>query len=89
MELEKFIKKCKKCKISEERIYCLIFDRYHYYECYKTYQDIKNTIKELTNSKRITFINSDETCIQETEFYLTHMNNIYKLKQLGYTSLNS
>ena len=53
MELERFIKKCKKCKNSEERIYCLIFDRYHYHECYKTYESIKNIIKDLSNDPRV------------------------------------
>jgi hypothetical protein len=89
MELEKFIKKCKKCKNNDQRIYFLMFDRYHYFECYKPYQNIKNIIKELINPNNVTFINSNEACIQETEFYLTHLDNIYKLKKLGYISLNS
>ena len=87
MELEKFIKKCKKCKKSEMRVYALIFDRYHYYECYKPYDTIKDIIKGITNPNNSTFINTEEACVQETEFYLTHLNNIYKLKQLGYTNI--
>ena len=88
MELEKFIKKCKKYKNSEQRVYCLIFDRYNYYECYKPYQDIKNSIKKLTDPNNVSYINSNEACVQETEFYLSHLDNIYKLKKLGYISLN-
>jgi hypothetical protein len=87
MELTKFLKKCDKFKNSEERVYMLIFDRYHYHECYKPYGDIKHIIKEITNQKRAFFINSVESCIQETEYYLTHLDNIYKLKKMGYTHI--
>jgi hypothetical protein len=88
MELTKFLKKCEKLKNSEDRVYFLIFDRYHYHECYKPYGTIKNVLKEITCSKRASFINSSESCIQETEYYLTHLDNIYKLKKMGYSYID-
>ena len=84
MELSKFEKKIKKCQSKEDKCYFLIFDRYHYKECYQTYQDFKNTMKEITSLKHVNYMNPNETCINEAENYLSHMDMMYKLKQMGY-----
>jgi hypothetical protein len=87
MELHKFKKKCDKYTGSEERVYCVLFDKYHYYECYKKYSELKDIVKAITDIKRATYMKPEEICIKESEFYLTHLDNIYKLKQIGYTQI--
>jgi hypothetical protein len=86
MELAKFKKKCDKC-YGNEKLYFVIFDRYHYYECYQTYEEIKNTIKLVTKPRLSTYIKAEDCCVKETELYLTHLDSMYKLKNLGYTQL--
>jgi hypothetical protein len=86
MELVKFKKKCDKC-YGSQKMYFVIFDRYHYYECYQTYEEIKNTIKLLTKPRPTTYIKTEECCIKETELYLTHLDSMYKLKNMGYTQI--
>ena len=67
MELSKFKKKCEKCIYDDKKLYFVIYDRYHYHECYQTYYEIKKIIKEVTKPKDITHICYDDCIVKESE----------------------
>ncbi len=88
MELLSFLKKCSKNNCEETRQYFVIFDRYNYIERNTTYSQIKTIIQSLTKDDSIHHLKPEHVCIKETEHYLCHMDNISKLKSMGYSKLN-
>jgi hypothetical protein len=87
MELSKFKKKCEKCIYDDKKLYFVIYDRYHYHECCQTYYEIKKIIKEVTKPKDITHICYDDCVVKESEYYTNHLENLHRLKNMGYTQI--
>jgi hypothetical protein len=87
MELSKFKRKCEKCLSDDKKIYFVIYDRHHYHECFQTYNEVKRTIKYVTKPKEITYLCFDDCIIKESEYYTGHLENLHRLKNMGYTQL--
>jgi hypothetical protein len=88
MEIESFVKKCKKSK-NTQKFYFLFFDRYNYIECFDTHEKCSKLLKESFKSESLYYLKSENTCIQESEYYLKHIENISKLKAMGYVNIGS
>ena len=88
MEIESFVKKCKRSK-NMERIYFVFFDRYNYIECYNTHENCSKILKDFFKTESLYYLKPENTCVQESEHYLKHMENVSKLKAMGYTKIGS
>lgn len=88
MELSSFLKKCTKNNCDGSRQYFLVFDRYNFIERNTTYSQIRAIIQSLIKEDTIYHLKPEHICVKETEHYLTHMDNISKLKSMGYSKLD-
>ena len=88
MELSSFLKKCSKNNNFESKQYFVIFDRYNFVERNTTYSQIRSIIQSLMKEDSIYHLKPEHICVKETEHYLTHMDNMSKLKSMGYSKLN-
>jgi hypothetical protein len=88
MELSSFLKKCCSNKSSQSRQYFVIFDRYNYIECNTTYSGVKNLIQNIMKEDSIHNLKPEHICVKETDHYLCHMDNMSKLKSMGYSKYN-
>ena len=87
MELSVFLKKCSK-QSYETKYYFVLFDRYNYIECHSNYNQVRDLIHNIMKPDSLYHLKPEHMCIHETEHYLTHMNNMSKLKAMGYTKIN-
>jgi hypothetical protein len=88
MELSSFLKKCSKSGCNESRQYFVIFDKYNYVECNTTYSQARVLIQSLIKEDSIHNLKPEHICVKETEHYLSHMDNMSKLKSMGYSKHN-
>ncbi len=88
MELSSFLKKCSKNGCDNTKLYFVIFDRYNYVECNRTYNGARNLIQNLMKEDSLHHLQPEHICVKETEHYLCHMDNMSKLKSMGYSKLN-
>jgi len=88
MELSSFLKKCAKNNCEGTRQYFIIFDRYNFIERNTTYNQIRNIIQSFMKEDSIYHLKPEHICVKESEHYLTHMDNISKLKSMGYSKLD-
>jgi len=88
MELSTFLKKCSKSGCSESKQYFVIFDRYNFIECNKTYNEVRSLIQNVMKEDSLYHLKPEHICVRETEHYLSHMDNMSKLKSMGYSKHN-
>jgi hypothetical protein len=88
MELSSFLKKCSKSNSNESKQYFIIFDRYNFVECNTTYNGVKTLIQNVMKEDSLYHLKPEHMCVKETEHYLSHMDNISKLKSMGYSKHN-
>jgi hypothetical protein len=88
MELSSFLKKCSKNGCNKAKLYFVIFDKYNYIECNRTYGEVRNLVQNLIKEDSLHYLQPEYVCVKETEHYLSHMDNMSKLKSMGYSKLN-
>lgn len=90
MELSSFLKKCSSASSREtgSKYYFVLFDRYNYIECNSNYNQVRDLIHTIMKPDSLYHLKPECMCVHETEHYLTHMNNMSKLKAMGYTKIN-
>ena len=88
MELSNFLKKCSKSSCNGVRLYFVIFDKYNYVECNTTYSQARALIQSLIKEDSLYHLKPEHICVKETEHYLCHMDNMSRLKSMGYSKLN-
>ncbi len=88
MELSSFLKKCCSNKCITTKQYFVIFDRYNFVECNTTYSQVRALIQSLIKEDSLYHLQPEHICVKESEHYLSHMDNISKLKSMGYSKHN-
>ncbi len=88
MELSSFLKKCSSNKCNESKQYFVIFDRYNFVECNKTYKEVRILLQNVMKEDSLYHLKPEYICVKESEHYLSHMDNISKLKGMGYSKHN-
>lgn len=88
MELSSFLKKCSKSNTCDERKYFIIFDRYNFVECNTTYNKAREIIQNLMKDDSLYHLKPEHICVKETDHYLCHMDNMSKLRGMGYSKLD-
>jgi hypothetical protein len=92
MELSVFLKKCSSISarqsLERSKFYFVLFDRYNYIECHSNYNQVRDLIHNVMKPDSLYHLKPECMCVHETEHYLTHMDNMSKLKAMGYTKIN-
>jgi len=97
MELSVFLKKCSSPSVRQNpkqslghslKYYFVLFDRYNYIECHSNYNQVRDLIHNIMKTDSLYHLKPECMCVHETEHYLTHMDNMSKLKAMGYTKIN-